>query len=129
MFGFMKNIKRKAFTLSELLIALGVIGVLTAIVMPIVFSLAPDQNVLMAKRAFYTTETIISNLMNDNFCYPKKNSRVGLDDGYGYVRCKKWGGEENTASQSNEDAPTKLVKLFAEQLDVKGDHCMDIFTF
>ena len=121
MFGFMKNIKRKAFTLSELLIALGVIGVLTAIVMPIVFSLAPDQNVLMAKRAFYTTETIISNLMNDNFCYPKKNSRVGLDDGYGYVRCKKWGGEENTASQSNEDAPTKLVKLFAEQLDVKGD--------
>lgn len=72
MFGFMKKIKRKAFTLSELLIALGVIGVLTAIVMPIVFSLAPDQNTLMAKRAFYTTETVISNLMNDNLCYPKK---------------------------------------------------------
>ncbi|MDY6382629.1 MAG: prepilin-type N-terminal cleavage/methylation domain-containing protein, partial [Cyanobacteriota bacterium] len=44
-----------AFTLSELLIALGVIAILTAISMPIIHNLLPDQNVVMAKRAFYTT--------------------------------------------------------------------------
>ncbi|MDY6309835.1 MAG: prepilin-type N-terminal cleavage/methylation domain-containing protein, partial [Cyanobacteriota bacterium] len=46
---------KKAFTLSELLIALGVIAILTAISMPIIHNLLPDQNVVMAKRAFYTT--------------------------------------------------------------------------
>ena len=88
----MNNTKKKAFTLSELLIALGVIGILTAILMPIVFSLAPDQNALMAKRAFYTTETIISDLLNDSSCYPKILSRAGLDDGLGYYKCKNGAG-------------------------------------
>lgn len=120
MSDFMKSIKRKAFTLTELLIALGVIGILTAIVMPIVFNLAPDQNALMAKRAFYTTETVISDILNDNYCYPRTLARSGLDDGLGYSKCKKWGGEENTGSLSNEDAATKLVTLFADRLDIRG---------
>jgi len=120
MFGFIKGIKRNAFTLTELLIALGVIGVLTAIIMPIVFNLMPDQNALMAKRAFYTTETVISDLLNDNYCYPKILSRSGLDDGLGYAKCKKWGGEENTGALSNEDSATKLVTLFADKLDIRG---------
>ena len=120
MFGLIKRIKRNAFTLTELLVALGVIGILTAIVMPIVFNLAPDQNALMAKRAFYTTETVISDLLNDNFCYPKTLARAGLDDGRGYAKCKKWGGEENTAAQENENALTKLVTLFSDKLDLRG---------
>lgn len=120
MLGFIKRVKRKAFTLTELLIALGVIGVLTAIIMPIVFNLAPDQNALMAKRAFFTTETVISDLLNDNYCYPKILSRSGLDDGLGYAKCKKWGGEENQGALSNEDAASKLVTLFADRLDVRG---------
>ncbi len=129
MSGFIKNIKRKAFTLSELLIALGVIGVLTAIVMPIVFNLMPDQNVLMAKRAFYATEMVISDLMNDSYCYPKLNSRVGLDDGYGYARCKKWGGEENKGSLTNEDSTKKLITLFTDKLDIKGNVDFNNKTF
>lgn len=120
MLGFIKDIKRNAFTLTELLIALGVIGILTAIIMPIVFNLMPNHNALMAKRAFYTTETVISDLLNDNYCYPKTLSRSGLDDGLGYAKCKKWGGEENQTSLSNEDAATKLVTLFADRLDVRG---------
>ena len=111
---------RKAFTLSELLVALGVIGVLTAIVMPIVVSLAPDQNVLMAKRAFYTTETVVSDLLNDPFCYPKILSRVGLDDGLGYSKCNKYGGKDNPSKESVNDAYEKLVTLFTNELDLKS---------
>ena len=121
MFCFVKNIKKNAFTLAELLIALGVIGILTAIAIPIVFSLAPDQNVLMAKRAFFTTETVISNLLNDPNCYPKILSRSGLDDGLGYAKCNKYGGKDNPSKLSIDDASEKLVTLFTNELDLKGE--------
>ena len=112
MLKFINKSKKNAFTLSELLIALGVIAILTAISMPIIHNLLPDQNVVMAKRAFYTTETIISNLLNDQYCYPKQRVAAGLDDGLGYIRCEKWGAEKNNAQ-------TKLITLFADKLDVK----------
>ena len=38
--------KQKAFTLAEILIVLTVIGILTAILMPIAIQSAPDENVL-----------------------------------------------------------------------------------
>lgn len=114
-------LKRYAFTLSELLIALGVIGVLTAVLMPIIFSLAPNQNVLMAKRAFYTTETVISDMLNDPNCYPRINDRVGFDDGLGYAKCDKYGGKDNPSKLSVDNAKEKFVTLFADKLNLKGD--------
>lgn len=114
MFKYKNYDLRKAFTLSELLISLGVIGILTAILMPIFFSLAPDQNTLMAKRAFYTTETVVSDLLNDTQCYPKILSRAGLDDGLGYTKCDKWN------QTKSEDSKNKLLTLFSDKLDIKG---------
>ena len=119
---------KKAFTLSELLIALGVIAILTAISMPIIHNLLPDQNVVMAKRAFYTTETIISDLLNYQYCYPKQRARVGLDDGLVYKRCEKWKFVDGQSEKDN--AQDKLLTLFASKLDVKEikDNGKTIFT-
>ena len=111
--------KRRAFTLSELLIALGVIGVLTAVLMPIIFSLAPNQNVLMAKRAFYTIETIVSDMLNDPNCYPKINARVGFDDGLGYAKCDKYGGKDNPSKLGANNPSEKFITLFTDRLDLK----------
>lgn len=108
---------KSAFTLSELLIALGVIAILTAVTMPIVSNMLPDQNVLMAKRAFYTTETIVSNLINDDFCYPKQKSKVGFDDGLAYSRCEKWKFIEGQAEKN--DIKKKFLTLFSDKLDIK----------
>ena len=60
--------KNKAFTLTELLIALAVIGVLIAILLPVISNLMPDQNSLMAKRAYYAVQTITSDLLNNEAC-------------------------------------------------------------
>lgn len=123
-------IGKKAFTVAELLIALGVIGILTAVLMPIVLHIIPDQNALMAKRAYHTTEAVISDLLNDPYCYPKTLSRVGLDDGLGYRKCKKWGGEENTGSLTNDkNYSKKLVTLFADKLDTTGNIYNNYTTF
>ena len=108
-------IKRKAFTLTELLIALGVIGILTAVLMPIIFNLMPDQNTIMAKRAFYTAESVISDLINDQDCYPQQLARAGFDDGASYKRCDGWGEEH----KDQDDAKTKFITLFTKRLDIK----------
>ena len=104
----------KAFTISELLIALGVIAVLTTVLMPIVHSLIPDQNILMAKRAFYTTETVINGLINDEGCYPSIRAKEGFENDSGYTKCSNWGKD------SEENAAKKFSTLFTNKLDIKG---------
>ena len=108
----MKNYK--GFTITELLIALGVIAVLTTIMLPIVHSLMPNQNTLMAKRAFYTTETIINGMINNNGCYPPLRNKTGFDDGAGYKKCQLWNDEKP------DNADKKFLKMFLDKLDIKN---------
>lgn len=115
-----------AFTLTELLVALGVIGVLCAILLPVIFNLLPNRNTLMAKRAYYTVQTIIADMINDEACYPDLTSvkdsdkRVGFDDGFGYANCAKWGGSDHTEAINSElSADDKFVVLFKDKLDLK----------
>ena len=118
---------KKGFTLTELLIALGVIGVLAAVLMPVVHSIIPNQNVMMAKRAFYTVQTAVSDLINDSACYPDKTQapgserRVGFDDGYGYENCL-WGRDLVTSSIETEgEASSKFATLFYEKIGANDD--------
>ena len=53
---------KKAFTLAEILIVLVIIGVLTAILLPIAFQSSPDENVMKFKKANNTLGTIIREL-------------------------------------------------------------------
>ncbi len=111
-----------AFTLTELLIALGVIAILCAILLPVIFNLMPNQNTIMAKRAYYTIQSVVSELLNDNSCYPDKtsaviNSRVGFDDGFGSPNCTKWGD----AYINGGDANVKFKTLFCDKLGIDID--------
>lgn len=120
--------KIKAFTLTELLIALAVIGILIAILLPVIFNLIPNQNTLMAKRAYYAIRTITSNLLNDDACYPPKEhaqsaeERNGFDDGYGYADCMMWGGKYNESYINTENANSKFLTLFVNKLDLKNNN-------
>ena len=104
---------KNGFTISELLIALGVVAVLTAVLMPIIHSLIPDQNTLMAKRAFYTTETIISNMINDSGCYPVTSYYAGFDDGSGYKKCTDWDDTKHT------NANSKFAAMFINRISLR----------
>ena len=119
--------KIKAFTLTELLIALAVVGILIAILLPVISNLIPDQNALMAKRAYYAVQTITGDLINDEACYPNKTqalegeARIGFDDGYGYADCTMWGGRYNEDYIDKEDANSKFLTLFVNKLDLKNN--------
>ena len=131
----MRNLN-KAFTLTELLVALGVIGILCAILLPVIFNLLPNQNVVMAKRAFYAAQTVVADLINSEACYPDKTSsvsgkRIGFDDGYGYPNCSLWGGDSNTGTIETEgSSATKFKTLFEDKLGVlpTNNTATDSFT-
>ena len=118
--------KKFGFTLTELLIALGVIGVLAAVLMPVVHNIIPNQNVMMAKRAYYTLQTAVSDLINDPACYPDKTQapgserREGFDDGYGYENCI-WGNNTipNTSQyiETEGNAGEKFRTLMLEKMN------------
>ncbi len=118
--------KLKGFTLTELLIALAVLGLLIAVLMPVISNLLPDQNALMAKRGYYAIQTIVSDMINDEACYPDmtqavSDKRIGFDDGYGYADCMKWGGSENTGAISTDNTTSKtnkFITLFKNKLDI-----------
>ncbi len=130
----MRNIN-KAFTLTELLVALGVVGILCAILLPVIFNLLPNQNVIMAKRAYYAAQTVVADLINDEACYPDKtssadNKRVGFDDGFGYPNCTLWGGSANKDTIETEGTDsTKFLTLFEEKLGVLPDTNVPVETF
>ena len=107
----------KAFTLTELLVALGVIAILCAVLLPVIFNLMPNQNTIMAKRAYYTLQTVISEMLNDEACYPDRTNaveepRIGLDDGFGYVGCGPWSNVDASAQNNT----TKFTYIFKDKL-------------
>lgn len=115
----------KAFTLTELLVALGVIAVLCAVLMPIIFNSMPNQNIMMAKRAFYVTQTVVSDLINNEACYPDKtmaatseSKRIGFDDGFGYPNCMEWGAKaaDSAYITTEQNAEQKFAWLFLNKI-------------
>lgn len=66
------------FTLTELMIAITVLGVLTAAVLPAVLGNNPNQNKIMIKKAYYTTAEVISEMINNETLF-SRFSEDGFD--------------------------------------------------
>ena len=60
---------KKAFTLAEIMIVIMVIGILSAILLPVAFQSAPDENVTKFKKSHNILGTIIRELVNSDRYY------------------------------------------------------------
>lgn len=65
---------KKGFTLSELMIAITVLGILCAAILPALLNNNPNQNKMMMKKAYYLTSEVVSELINNPSLYPIKNT-------------------------------------------------------
>ena len=73
--------KRQAYTLTEVLITLGVIGVLSAILLPMANKLKPDTNKIMYLKMYDSLKEATSQIINDESYY---TSSVDLTNRGGY---------------------------------------------
>lgn len=102
----------KGFTLSELMVAITVLGVLCATVLPAVMNNNPNQNKMMMKKAYYTFSEVISEVINDTRYYPDVDGVCPDNDNGGYL------GFDCTADSTG--STKKLPFLFAKEVNIDG---------
>ncbi|MFA7659009.1 MAG: prepilin-type N-terminal cleavage/methylation domain-containing protein [Candidatus Gastranaerophilaceae bacterium] len=107
---------KKGFTLSEVMVTLGLIGVLAAILIPTITRTAPDSKKIMFKKAYYTTEQTIRMLINDDAFYPAtattKISGVVYQRGFNYT--------DVTDGMNIPASTNKFCYLFSQRLKTVG---------
>jgi prepilin-type N-terminal cleavage/methylation domain-containing protein len=67
------NRANKGFTLAEALVTLVIVGVVTAITVPILIVTATDQTDVLYRQAYRITEKVVNQLMNDTTLNPNSN--------------------------------------------------------
>ena len=119
--------KKLGFTLAEIVVTLAVVGSVAALTLPMLKDAVPNEEMLMFKKAYYLTERIVSDLVNDEDLYPE---RGGDNADYYLSNVKKvkykgqeYGDDDNSAS---DNAKSKFCKLFVEKLNQASDvNCTD----
>ncbi len=111
----MKNFK--GFTLAEVLITLTVIGVITAIIIPVAIHSKPDENVMKFKKGHNTLFQAMNILINSDKYFQNGDLAIAS------------GGESLNYVQSNISEQEKLKKVyyfcksFADVVSVKKENC------
>ena len=108
--------KLTAFTLGEVLVVIGIIGIIATILLPVINEMQPDRRKVMFKKGYATIERIVTELVNDEHFYPEALGKVGLDNTTTDVFASVTGGAGVSGPGLNlnaTDGPKKFCKLFA----------------
>ena len=73
---------RKAFTLAEALITIAILGVLAAILIPVINDVRPDKDKITYKKALYSVQSAISTAMESDVYTMTANSAAYWGDKY-----------------------------------------------
>jgi len=79
---------KKGFTLAEILLVLGILGVLAMLLIPVVKTVIPSENKVMFRKAYSSLEKAISLMINDEDHYPSDvvdTSSTMIKLGFNYI--------------------------------------------
>lgn len=112
---------KKGFSLGEMIITLGIVGFLAMVLLPVLKSILPNQEMLMFKKAYYITERSIAELVNDEDLYPESYE----EDAKQYLG--------NVSSQVSKGVTyagnTKFCELFAAKINRSSEVSCTAKTF
>lgn len=115
--------KKSGFTLAELLISLGIVGVIAAVTLPLMGKIMPDVNKAMYLKAHDSLQETVLNLVSTSSVFSNRfqfDSETQLD-------IKRYPLLDTKASQSRQfghhAGATKLCKLLAESFGATSDNC------
>lgn len=97
--------KLKAFTLAEVMIVLTVIGVLTAILLPVAMHSMPDEDLMKFKKAHNTLGTVIRELVTSDKYYAE--------------------GDLGKRLNGNVNSSTFLCQTIADLVNAKSTNCTE----
>lgn len=101
--------KNYAFTLAEILITLAVIGVLTAILMPVAINSAPNENVMKFKKGHADLMKVVGELVNSDKYYSNGNLAIRANGNY--------------ITGNNDGDVTYFCESFADVITTKSINC------
>ncbi len=99
---------KKGFTLSESLISIAIIGVISAILIPILNNVTPDQDRVLYKKAMYTMQNAVATAINDN-TIPSSNTSA------------YWAGDEVTATDFCTNISNTMNVVGSVNCSITGD--------
>ncbi len=106
---------KKGFTLSESLISIAIIGVISAILIPILNNVSPDKDRVMYKKAMYTMQNAIATAINDNTT-PAANTSA------------YWAGDEVTANSFCTDIANTINTVGTVDCSIPGSAAQPNFV-
>jgi prepilin-type N-terminal cleavage/methylation domain-containing protein len=96
---------KKAFTLAEVLTTLAIIGVISAVLIPALFTSLPNNNKYLYKSAYKTVEEVVSELINDSSLYSVAADGFKNTTDVGYF-CNNFTSKINLIGTTNCSAST-----------------------
>lgn len=116
--------RKNGFTLIEILISLGIIGVIAAIFMRLMTNAVPDLDKASFLRAYLTTKAVVSDMINDPSLYPDEYGRKdeNNNDMYGFANtlAPTYGeyGPNRGYSAAQLSGSNKFKTIFADKLGI-----------
>lgn len=109
--------RKNGFTLMEILLALGIVGVLSAVLMKVLTGVAPDVGKAKFLKAYATTRLVVSEMINDTTMYPDMDEESEM---YGFANTDMPAiGLYKDSIYSGEN---KFINIFADKLNATPEN-------